>query len=68
MHLETVCSIKKELPFTINISLKEDRDKLDQIGQEIAVQEHLKYEGYSVSTTAPYSVDKGLPTLFFIKQ
>lgn len=67
MHLEISCPIKKELPFTINISLKEDRDKLDQLGQAIADREEIRYEGYSVSTTAPYSVDKGLPTLFFVK-
>jgi hypothetical protein len=59
------CSVKKELPFTINVIHKEERDKLDQLGKEIAVKEGLHYEGYTVYTAEPYSIEKAKPTLFF---
>ena len=59
------CSVKKELPFTINITLKEERDKLNLLGEEIAGKKGLHYEGYTVYTAEPYSIEKAKPTLFF---
>jgi hypothetical protein len=59
------CSVKKDVPFTINIVHKEERDKLDRIGNEIAAKEGLHYEGYSVYTAEPYSVEKAKATLYF---
>ena len=59
------CSIKKELTYTVNILHKEERDKLDRIGEEIAAKEKLHYEGYYVNTVEPYSLEKAKPILFF---
>lgn len=59
------CSVKKELPFTVNLSHKEERDNLDQIGNKIAVEIGLHYEGYTAETTEPYSLEKAKLTLFF---
>jgi len=44
---------------------KEERDKLDRIGEEIAAKEKLHYEGYYVNTVEPYSLEKAKPILFF---
>jgi hypothetical protein len=59
------CSVKKELPFTVNIIHKEERENLNRIGNEIAAKEGLQYEGYTVFTAEPYSIEKAKPTLFF---
>lgn len=59
------CSVKKVLPFTINITHQEEREKLDKLGNEIAAKEGLHYEGYSVCTTEPYSIEQAKPTLYF---
>ena len=59
------CSVKKELPFTINIIHKEERDKLNRLGEEIATKEGLHYEGYSAYTAEPYSIEQAKATLFF---
>jgi len=59
------CAVKKVLPFTVNIILSEERQKLDKLGLEIAAKEGLNYEGYSVITTDPYSIENAKPTLYF---
>ena len=59
------CSVKKVLPFTVNVILHEERQKLEKMGQEIAAKEGLHYEGYSVITAEPYSVENAKPTLYF---
>lgn len=61
----TECSVKKELPFTINATLKEEREKLDRLGKEIAAKEHLRYEGYYINTVEPYSIEKAKAILLF---
>ena len=59
------CSVKKDLTFTVNVIHKEERENLDQLGKEIAIKEGLHYEGYSVYTADPYSIEKAKPTLYF---
>ena len=59
------CAVKKVLPFTINVTCQEEREKLDQLGSEIAAKEGLRYEGYSACTTEPYSIKNAKPTLYF---
>ena len=59
------CSVIKEVPFTVNLAHKEEREKLDALGEKIATEEHLHYEGYIVFTDVPYSVENAKPTLFF---
>jgi hypothetical protein len=59
------CGAKQELPFTINVSHKEERDNLDQMGMKIAIKKGIHYEGYSVYTAEPYSMENAKPTLFF---
>jgi len=59
------CAVKKVLPFTVNITRKEERENLNHLGQEIARQEGLHYQGYSVSTIEPYSLEQAKATLYF---
>ncbi|MFH1576658.1 MAG: hypothetical protein ABID35_03860 [Candidatus Margulisiibacteriota bacterium] len=59
------CSVIAEVPETINLSLAEDRKKLDDLGKDIALKEKLHYEGYIAFTDVPYSVDKAKTTLCF---
>ena len=65
MSLESVCPYKKNVPFTINIYSKEDRERLSILGQQIAQQEGIKFEGYYLDTQEPYSVEAAKATLFF---
>ena len=59
------CPVIKELPDPINLADEQARKRLDQLGQQIASQEHLHYEGYIAFTGEPYSVDKAKTTLCF---
>ena len=59
------CTVKKVLPFTVNVIHQEEREKLDRMGTEIATKEGLHYEGYSLCTTEPYSVEQAKPVLYF---
>jgi hypothetical protein len=59
------CALKKVLPFTIDVTRKEEREKLDQLGSEIAAKKGLHYEGYSLCTTEPYSIGQAKPVLYF---
>ena len=59
------CSVLKVLPFTVNVVRSEEREKLNCLGQEIASKEGLRYEGYSVITQEPYSIEQAKPTLYF---
>jgi len=53
------------LPFTVNVVQPEEREKLNQLGSEIASKEGLHYEGYSVITADPYSIEHGKAILYF---
>ncbi len=59
------CSVIKELPETFNLTLKEERNKVANLGETIATKEGLHYEGYLAYTEAPYSVEKAKLTLLF---
>lgn len=59
------CAVKKVLPFTVNVVRLEEREKLDQIGREIASKEGIRYQGYSVITQEPYSIEQAKATLYF---
>jgi len=65
MSLELDCTYKKEVPYTINAFLKTDRERLEKLGSEIAQQEGIKFEGYSLITLEPYSLDNAKAYLFF---
>ena len=59
------CSAIKELPDPINLSNDEERKRLDELGNQIASQEKLHYEGYIAFTDTPYSISKAKTTLCF---
>ena len=59
------CAVIKEVPETVNLASTEERKKLDELGNQIASQEHLHYEGYIAFTDTPYSVDHAKTTLCF---
>jgi hypothetical protein len=59
------CAVIKEVPETVNLASAEERKKLDELGNQIASQEHLHYEGYIAFTDVPYSVDHAKTTLCF---
>lgn len=59
------CFGNRVLPFTVNITRPEEREKLNQLGTEIAVKEGLRYEGYSVVTVEPYTLENAKATLYF---
>jgi hypothetical protein len=59
------CCVEKVLPFLVNLSLPEEREKLDRLGNEIASQEGLHYEGYFASTIEPYDLEHAKAALFF---
>jgi len=65
MSLDSVCTYKKELPFTINIAQPQDREIVEKIGQVLAQKSGLNYEGYGVCTVEPYSLEKARPILYF---
>ncbi|MGB9613074.1 MAG: hypothetical protein ACPL4K_02710 [Candidatus Margulisiibacteriota bacterium] len=58
-------ALKKVLPFTVNITRPEERENLNRLGEEMAKQEGLHYQGYSVCTVEPFSLEKAKPTLYF---
>ncbi len=59
------CTVIKEIPETVDLSKKEERTKLEELGNKIASQEKLHYEGYIAFTDTPYSIDHAKTTLFF---
>ena len=59
------CAVKKVLPFTVNLALAEERKNLDKLGSELAEKEGLHYEGYSLYTGEPYSIEQAKPVLYF---
>lgn len=59
------CTVIKEVPETVDLTKKAERTKLEKLGNKIARQEKLHYEGYIAFTDAPYSVDHAKTTLFF---
>jgi len=65
MSLELDRTYKKEVPYTINASLKTDRERLEKLGTEIAQKEGFKFDGYSLITAEPYSLENAKAYLFF---
>lgn len=59
------CTVIKEIPETVDLTKKEERTRLEELGNKIASQEKLHYEGYIAFTDAPYSIDHAKTTLFF---
>jgi hypothetical protein len=59
------CFGKRVLPFPVDVTRPEDRDKLNRIGYEIAAQEGLHYEGYTAVTVEPYSIKQAKAILYF---
>ncbi|NQT29043.1 MAG: hypothetical protein HQ596_00580 [Candidatus Saganbacteria bacterium] len=59
------CSVIQELPDPINLTLEDERKKIDELGKRIASQKHLHYEGYIAYTDTPYSIREAKTTLFF---
>ncbi len=59
------CFGNRVLPFTVNITRPEERERLNELGTEIALQEGLHYEGYTVVTVEPYTIEQAKPTLYF---
>lgn len=65
MHLENQCPMKMRAPFTINVLSQAEREKLANLGQEIAVKKNVHFEGYILDTQEPYALDHAKATLFF---
>lgn len=61
----TECFGNRVLPFTVDITRPEERERLNDLGTEIALQEGLRYEGYTVVTVEPYNIEHAKPTLYF---
>ncbi|MBN3032988.1 MAG: hypothetical protein JW873_02725 [Candidatus Saganbacteria bacterium] len=59
------CFGNRVLPFTVDITRAEERDKLNQLGTELATQEGLHYEGYTAVTIEPYSLEHAKAVLYF---
>ncbi|MFH1683329.1 MAG: hypothetical protein ABIA67_00455 [Candidatus Margulisiibacteriota bacterium] len=59
------CSVIAEVPETIDLTKEEERKKLNELGNKIAGQEKLHYEGYIAFTDTPYSIDHAKTTLCF---
>ena len=59
------CSLKKDVPFTINVTHNDELEKLNTLGKEIASKEGIEYEGYYLFTITPYSVESAKATLLF---
>lgn len=59
------CSVIKELPETVDLTIEQERRKIDNLGNLIAASEKLHYEGYIAFTDAPYSVKEAKTTLLF---
>jgi len=65
VKVETDCTLRKDVPFLVNACRPEDREKLERLGQDLAQKEGFRFEGYSLCTLEPYSIDKAKATLFF---
>ena len=65
MNADTICAHKKDVIFTVNVLEKKDLAKLEKLGSEIAQKEGLKFDGYTLCTVMPYSLEKAKPTLLF---
>ena len=65
MNADTAQARKKDVIFTVNVLERKDLDKLAKLGSEIAQKEGLKFDGYTLCTINPYSLDKAKPTLLF---
>jgi hypothetical protein len=59
------CARRVVLRSPTNVTRLEERKKIDQLGQEIAVREGMHYEGYSVSVAEPYSLEQAKTVLYF---
>jgi len=59
------CVREMILPEAINVSLAEEREKLNRLGSEIADREGLHYEGFTAVTIEPYSIEHAKTVLYF---
>jgi hypothetical protein len=59
------CGREMILSYTVDVTRPEERKKLDTLGNAIATQKGLRYEGYNVSTVEPYTLEKAKAVLYF---
>lgn len=59
------CVVRQELPETINLAVDDERKRLIKLGEEIALQRGLHFEGYIAYTGEPYSIEKARLILCF---
>ncbi|HTY13766.1 MAG TPA: hypothetical protein VMD02_06225 [Candidatus Omnitrophota bacterium] len=56
---------KKDLLFTVNVLSGKDLDKLAKLGCEIADKDGMHFDGYTVETHSPFSLEHAKATLLF---
>lgn len=59
------CAGEVILPFTVNTIRQNELKKLELLGDKIAKKEGVHFEGYSVWTAEPYSLEEAKPFLYF---
>ena len=59
------CSVMSEVPFLVDLAHEEGRKKLKDLGEELAGQQRLHYEGYIAYTDTPYDLEHAKTSLFF---
>ncbi len=59
------CSVMSEVPFLVDLAHEAGRKKLKDLGEKLALQQHLHYEGYIAYTDAPYDLEHAKTSLFF---
>jgi len=59
------CSVVAEAPFLVDLAHEEGRKKIKSLGEKLAAQRHLHYEGYIAFTDTPYDIEHARTTLFF---
>jgi hypothetical protein len=59
------CAVRKELPETFDLTVGDERKRLIKLGESIAVQKGLHFEGYIAYTGEPYSLEKARLILCF---
>ncbi|MBU0687132.1 MAG: hypothetical protein KKB81_04710 [Candidatus Margulisbacteria bacterium] len=59
------CSIEKETPMTVDLFNLFEVHHIDDIGQQIAKKEHLKYAGFHADATGEYTEHNAKVILHF---
>ncbi|HVN66931.1 MAG TPA: hypothetical protein VMT55_01040 [Candidatus Sulfotelmatobacter sp.] len=59
------CVREMILPNTVDVTVSEEREKLNRLGSEIAVKEGFHFEGYTAATIEPYSLQNAKAVLYF---